>query len=838
MSSFGENFANDLSMLESPFLDSPVTREAEERDGHRELESSLWELDTPFQHDSFGAEASTSPLQAELSKLLSELKDEAFAEAMQSMAAEAMITRVMPLSAELQETEAGIAQSEQMLSEHFGPLATAAEQMLEQMSEAFSRYDMSSMTEAEVDRVAEQFMPQPAAMSPVQEQFLSGLWRKAKKLAKGAIALVGKGVGGLARVGLGPLLKKLKLFVWPLVRQVAKFAIGKLPLSVQPLARKLASKLSLKEAGPMDESFTGQVLEATPSFEAVQFEFDVQAAQLLFASDEAEMQQFAEESAGQTQYEDPAGDLHRAREKLIAELGALNEGESAGRAIQNFLPAALLALRPVAKVALGVVGRQRVVDFLAKLLARLIQRFVGREGALALSRATVDVGLGALGLEAPERSERLGYETVATTLEQTLVGLLERPSYVFEQEQLLEAAAMESFEAAVQANVPNQMLKPEHQVAGPDTAGSFVLMPRRPGRKYYKKYTVVRDVTIQRPAVAASIKTFGQATLEDFFSEQLLLPPNKPVKARLHVYEAICGSWLGYVSQMESSVGGLGNYSRDTYFQFHPLTGEAALALNVAGLGRDVPPAYLAGREALAMGQRVYYLELPGRRGVVVPAGSYVRVEIDLRAGEIRIYVYISEKRSQEIAKELQTGGATQGAVRTVQEVLRAFVNTVRGRRAGSAVKVIRETLEMEQFTMPSFGSVVQSAKSAASAVASAVGNAVPSIGGGLIRDAVAAPLKGATAGLAEGGPAGMVAEAVLNYLIDKVIAMVDIAIGGWLVNNKALFIRQANDPSKKGVTIMLAYSVNPSLLGTWLRTISPISALTPTRIELHAGPR
>ena len=62
-------------------------------------------------------------------------------------------------------------------------------------------------------------------------------------------------------------------------------------------------------------------------------------------------------------------------------------------------------------------------------------------------------------------------------------------------------------------------------------------------------------------------------------------------------------------------------------------------------------------------------------------------------------------------------------------------------------------------------------------------------------------------------------------------------ALGTWSVSNKELFIRHANDPSKKGVTIILTYSPTQDILKRILLTTF-YGPLMPNRIELVAGPR
>jgi hypothetical protein len=839
--------SNALFIPESPFLETPhvATAEAEQPP----LEHRFWEAESPFLHDVYALET-TSPLAAEFSQLLAEMHDETFSETVRDMAAEAVAEHADQLNAVFPNPEAATAHAERVLGEHFAPLAEQAEMLLERFAGTLGRYDVQSLTAAEVDRLTEQFEPSGGQLSPTFEEFLGKLFNKAKSFVKGAVDLAKKGVGALGKLGLGPILNKLKSFVWPLLKRVIQFALNRLPESVRPLAQKLASKLLGTRAEL--EAWEGEApgsLPAAATGEHIQLEFDVQVGQLLFASDEVELEQFASESTAQpTRYADPAGDLHQAREKLIGELGRLQRGQDASPAIQNFLPAALVALQPIAKIAITIIGRPKVVNFLAGLLAKLIQRYVGAEGAQLLSRAVVDVGLGLIGLEVTDQSrERLGYETIAATLEQTVTNLVTQPEYVFEDEALLEAAALHAFEDAVRTNFPSQLLKHQMRPTGPEgDPGAFLLMPKSQRRKYYKKYVPVREVEIP-PPVAKEVKTFGMATLADFFRDQLLLPESTTVKAKLHIYEAICGTWLGYISQMETSVGGLGSHSRQAYYQFHPLTPEAAVALKVPGLGREVPPFYLAGHEEIAIGQRVYYLELPGQQRRQGTA-SYVRVEIDLRRYEIRLYIYLSERSAQEVAQQLRTSGAVAGALQTIAGMVGAFINTVRGGRAGRAVRVIRETPELEQLALPSAAAVLQGARSAAGALGNAVRGAVAaatgaagslSPGAGLAAGGLRAAAGGGAGG-GGGGVAGAIGEAALQWLVEKVLDWANQALGRWLVENKDVFIRHASDPSKQGVTIIATFNPSQDLFRRiLLATVFPAAlALPVSRIELVAGPR
>ena len=65
----------------------------------------------------------------------------------------------------------------------------------------------------------------------------------------------------------------------------------------------------------------------------------------------------------------------------------------------------MMAAMKLIKLGVKVIGRPKVVGFVAKLLAKLIQGMVGEQAARILSQHIADAGLRLLGLEA-ERSDR------------------------------------------------------------------------------------------------------------------------------------------------------------------------------------------------------------------------------------------------------------------------------------------------------------------------------------------------------------------------------------------------------------------------------------------------
>src|SRR4029077_10208144 len=197
----------------------------------------------------------------------------------------------------------------------------------------------------------------------------------------------------------------------PLLNRVLQKAIGKLPEAIQPAAQKLAEKLGFaapKAAEPATAAGGGGAIPpenagspvqaaAGSDLATMQQEFDEQIAGALLAQDEAELDmEAAVLRSNSSAVATPVfTNLDDARDRFIQELDNLKPGESPEPYVQNFLPAVLPALR----LGMRLIGRGKVVNFLAQLLAKLISKLIGPEQAPALSKAIVDAGLKLLTLE-------------------------------------------------------------------------------------------------------------------------------------------------------------------------------------------------------------------------------------------------------------------------------------------------------------------------------------------------------------------------------------------------------------------------------------------------------
>src|SRR5260370_36022937 len=100
--------------------------------------------------------------------------------------------------------------------------------------------------------------------------------------------------------------------------------------------------------------------------------------------------------------------------------------------MEQFRPA---AVGPAAKAAITILGRPKLVSFIARLLGGLIKPLIGTEAAGLLSPAIADAGLRIFGLEASAQEPRLvAAEALAATIEETVNSVSELPPHVLENE--------------------------------------------------------------------------------------------------------------------------------------------------------------------------------------------------------------------------------------------------------------------------------------------------------------------------------------------------------------------------------------------------------------------
>jgi hypothetical protein len=551
------------------------------------------------------------------------------------------------------------------------PVATEAERVLDGFAERLLGSDLYGMPAQEFEQLLESAGNQSLEGLTGYEGFLGGLIRAGKKLVGGAVGLVKKGIAAVGKIlPVNLLLGKLKGLVRPLLKRVVSAAMNRLPASIRPFARKLAAKLGVSEAEAEDHASAEGLAEV----------FELEVASLLYAPE-------AEEELGENFFEtrdyestDALAALEAARAKFTERLAAMPDGSTPTAEIEQFLPA-VMAIQPLIKLGISIIGRQRVVKFIADILANLAKGLIGEGPARMLATPVADLGLKVFGFETEAESDRmLAAEAVASTVEGATLKLLELPEAVFEDQLQLAAAVQEAFVEAAAAYLPDKVLHqdlPERETAG--EGGVWVLMPRSAKPRYrFRKFTRVFAVPITRQA-ARAIRWSDGGTLEGHLLDRGVR--RWPVEAEVDLYEAIPGSQFGHLTQDEGTDEALAPDSTE----FQLLTPEiAGLLLREPGLGRGAGPAGTSGRPGGAgaaglgrprprVGRRYFRIRSAAlsrlnrarrlaRRLLVVMEPSKRRLRIQLR---------ISERQAQQLLALLQP--SSPAARRDLPSVLTAL---------------------------------------------------------------------------------------------------------------------------------------------------------------------
>jgi len=692
--------------LEAPFLESPTPASDTPKPT---LGETPFLPETPFLSEYLVGDEAVRPEQLAYHELLEELYDSEFDEAVTELAAEAE-SYVDALG--LGETEADSARAERLLEAWVEPLRRETESMLLGMAEALEAQDPLSLTEDQLDALMDRFEPGETEHGPVFERFLKKFLKKARGVVHGAVKAAKKGIAAISKImPIGIILRKLAVLVRPLLNRVLKFALNKLPIEYREPAMVVARKLfGMATGGAVgkfeDEAWESEEFEygedfeegeegedeqpATADVRQIQEAFDTEAASLLFAPSEEEQDLFLAEAASTSAQSAPSSlaELDAARQSFVDGVSRLDEGADPTPLVENFIPAILPALR----LGLKIAGRPRVVRFLAQYLGRLIAPYVGPSVSPGLSRAIVDAGLRLMTLEAEtgevgeageagdageaEAPATIAGEAFASLVEDTVTRVAQLDEEDLGDERVLEAAAYEAFHESAAATFPAPVLSEESEYLETGrAAGTWVAMPRR-GPRRYRKYSRVFNVVIH-PAAARAIRTFGGRPLSAFIRDGL--GRGGPIRARVHLYQATPGTSLAGIARAERGVAGLGSGDRWARSRLHPLTPMAAATLIAEpGLGRVVSEAYEDGVGPLAIGQRLFYLEVPDAPTTPAATGatagsprksSDASAVIDRAAGEVKVRIYLSEADAQSIAARLRKReplGASLAALRRV----------------------------------------------------------------------------------------------------------------------------------------------------------------------------
>lgn len=690
---------------ETPFLSDPITRE-------NTLVSAAVafgpqsELESPFTSEyALAGEVIPSYKAEQFARMLGELYDPEFEETLTDLVNEAAALAEDRLMRETGNSARERANLEQDIREYLEPLERETRAALDRMINAVGERDTLAMTESEVEALFERFAPIPEMLSPVFEDFL----KKFLKKAKSAVNIASK----MMPVNL--ILGKLKVLVNPLLTRVLKFALNKLPPAVRPAAQQLAKRFLGIQTGtetksddkPDTEPNADKKVEAAGDPADIQEEFDTRFAGFMLAGEdfdrELEVMEFAESEG--VDREGVLQELEYARGQFVNNIVSLTENQDPTPVVENYVQAVLAA----ARIAIKIIGRPKVVNFLARLVAKLIKKYVGKESAVALSRALVDTGLRLVSLETPPETEYLAAgSTLASTVEDTVNRLVaDAPAEAWESEMLLEAYALEAFEEAAAANFPDSDIKPDLRESA-EKSGAWVLMPVNGKHQRYKKYTRIIDVNLT-PQMAQWVKSFGGVCLTTILRDRYGIALGTTATIRLHLYEAIRGTTLSHIALHEKGLAGLGQAGRSAWTLLHPLTPcGAGLLFQEPGLGSDVPDRFVANRNNISVGQRFYFVEVPGVTPRPLPRiqtktglstggrQSQTRLILHFPDNQIRLFLYYSDADAQNLKSALQK--KSLGAIPALLTPgLDVSLRTIFAGNAPKQLQVIHEAVPTQQ---------------------------------------------------------------------------------------------------------------------------------------------
>lgn len=649
-----------------------------------------------------------------IAELFEQLRDETFDEAVSFLAEETELAIVDRVE---NETPGNAAERERLGQIQLEGVRYEAHEYLENLEKGVAEVDVASFSDEQLEQFLDGFDRQPADLSPAGEEFIGGLIRKAKKAVKW-VANKAKKVASFGLKFLGPILKKLKGLINPLLKRVLGFAIGRLPAPLRPAARKLASRIRLEAEDEDSASYEASADLANHGGSLAE-QFDAALAESIYS--ESGPEGFGEDeydSESSTIYEASSGQLETlstARGQLLDQIAAAQDEQDLSPQIEQFVPALLGALR----IGIRLVGRPKVVKFLAGYLAKLIGRWVGPNLSRPLSNAIVDTGLRLISLEAEagEGEEPAGREVSADALagviEDTVRRFAENEDFVFEDESLMQLAASEAFSAAAATHFPGSLIKGRLQQA-PRLGGTFVRRRSRSLRPF-ARYTRVPEATITSQ-MADALPAFGGASLGAVLRNAGL---TFPVKARLHIYQALVGTSVPQIlHRNRAKQGSLGRSA------IQPLTRTAAgILFGEPKIGTHFTRPGLMRRERLAPGQRLYFIEVLGQPSNAASSGrerlrqlqaarpSGFRQRIDVAGRAVVLTWYISERRSQQIVAEMRKGA---GAAPLLQALARLMGGVTANREAPLGEELANadfEGLDGEEFSLSSVRSWIGGTK-------------------------------------------------------------------------------------------------------------------------------
>lgn len=801
----------DPRQLDSPFTTTMSFESTEQSAG----ELHYQEHETPFISDYEQAEQqeASDPRRQQLVQMLDEISDDEFGEAIVDLANEAeeyLDTHFGNVAT--QHELPNVRQQEEMLRSHFQPLIITTEQFLDQLMHEFGAYQTADLTDHFIDQTIDQQLIKFELGNPTFEQFFKKFRNKVKKFAKKAVSVVKKGINIAKKFSpINLALGKIKKMIRPLLAKIITKVISRLPPLLRTPANMLAKRLGLqvgqelsvlelaeeeleKEASLEPETSTFEANAAAIDFEALAPEFDRAVTWQFFAETDADAQLIADQYANEQESITDRQALQQyetARDLLVKAIHEARTQEEITPQVEQFIGTALTVIR----LGVRLIGRKRVINFIAKLFTKLIGKLIGPKAAQPLAYALVNHGFKLLRLEVSEaEAEQEAALTIVQTLEELSYQVAGFDQEVLEDEEQLEYAIYERFTQLVAENFPSSMVQPELRES--EISGAWVLQPIN-GTKRYKKFSQVVEINLSRDKVK-DLHSFGGESLIDFLKLRSGLNLDRTVKAKVHIYQAIRGTTLSHIALKEKGVKGLGSAQRAAWSQLHPLTPKVAgQLLDNPSLGVTVSSKWLRSRHLIRNGQRFYFIELlPSTLGIqtVTPAiqmphsmmplsaipgnmsnvvKNEAMVKLDFTRSTMTLALLLTEDKAAEMVRRIRTDDYF-GAAIVFRAAIRDALNNILLKHASKQLKVVMETTE-DQYLEEHFSSLFRK-------------------GGSLLGGAAVAALQ-------------LVMQKLMKKLVDRAIK----AITEHLRTRKNDFIKAQEDP-QQGLSLHLIFIDMPGM--------------------------
>jgi hypothetical protein len=307
-----------------------------------------------------GEPGAPSAVSIRSAEVFQELYDESFAESLADVVNEITAEAGQLVVGETADAVSRSASVQQQLLERYEPVIRAGEAMFESAAADIAQREGMGLGELELEEIFAAH--QPEVGSPAFEGLFGGLRR-----------LATKALSAVKTVAAGPLLRMLGKAVRPLIQAAVKYAANKAPAPLRGVIRAIGRKVVglLGDAPPTvagEEPVREEEEDYDASAPATELEqaFRGYLTAGLLAPDgtsaEEVTEQFAAEVSGAA--EDHLAQLEDARERFVSRLTELNEGESVQPAMEEFVPI-LMAVRPMLRMAINAIGRDRVVRTIA-----------------------------------------------------------------------------------------------------------------------------------------------------------------------------------------------------------------------------------------------------------------------------------------------------------------------------------------------------------------------------------------------------------------------------------------------------------------------------------------